>query len=191
MRPFRTAKAVAVCLSCSASIAGMAHDSPTSEAKADPMNAAIPCKPGEEQVFSGEVQDDFGLSITVCHVGGGEAGDERLTVHYSGEGGGNTVSCVRTQCTGVIEFSHYVRPRFTIVTLIWRDKNGEQKLIETFDAQEEGSEPVHILSHIWLPRSQPSQVVEPQVYPVTSSSKPLSLLKPSFSAFPIPGCTTR
>lgn len=136
----------------------------------------LPCQDEEELIFAGEVEDDFGLSITVCRAGRGNPQLERLTVHYSGEGGGSSVSCLLKDCGEKIEFSHYVRPRFTILSLTWRDNNGEQKLVETFDAEDQNEEPYHSVRHSWIPTHDKDDNLESVSYSVDASTKPLSLL---------------
>ena len=129
----------------------------------------LQCESGETLVFAGEVQDDFGLSIAVC------VNDETLTIRYSGEGDPQAVSCRIGECAGIIDFDHYVRYRFMIITLAWRDENGEQKLTESFDAQNEGEEPVHIVTNTWSPAQEKFGEAEPLEYPVVAYTEALSL----------------
>ena len=130
-----------VCMAC-------AHGAAIAEAATAPADALATvggqaCQPGENMVFKGDVQDDFGLGIAVCLEG------ETLSVRYSGEGDPQVVSCQVGQCGGVIDFTHYVRYRFTVLTLTWRDQYGEQALVESFDAQSARGEPAHTVSHTW------------------------------------------
>ncbi|MGB3472447.1 MAG: hypothetical protein WBA51_16655 [Erythrobacter sp.] len=111
------------------------------------------CNPDEALIFAGVVRDDFGLGIAVCIAEQDHPEGAMVTVRYSGEGGGREISCRSVQCDGIIEFSHYVRPRFTVLTLKWRDENGEQELVESFDAQDGFEHPVHSVRHRWAPRS--------------------------------------
>ena len=136
-----------------------------------PAFGALACEGTETLVFAGDVQDDFGLSIAVC------VGDQNLTIRYSGEGDPQAVSCRIGECAGIIDFKHYVRYRLTIITLAWRDENGEFKLTESLDAQNEGEAPVHIVTHSWSPEPRDSAAVEPLKYPVAAYTEPLSLLR--------------
>lgn len=136
---------------------------------------AIDCQAGEDLVFAGEVQDDFGLSINVCLKP--SQAEPLVSIHYSGEGGTRTVACKPSQCSGTIDFSHYVRPRFSILTLTWRDENGVQRIVETFDAQLLDSEPLHHVSHSWTPFEPQGAAAQPQSYPVTPQTNTLSLLR--------------
>ena len=146
------------------------------------------CEANEELVFSGNVQDDFGLSVAVCLEHQSEETSPRITVRYSGEGGGNAVSCIAGLCEGQIEFDHYVRYRFTVLTLSWFDDYGSQSIVETFDAQEQDEEPKHGLTHVWTPSSakiasEPG--IDPeQEYPMIAETKQLALLRldPFFDA---------
>jgi len=122
-------------------------------------------------VFAGDVQDDFGLGIAVC------VSDRNLTIRYSGEGDPQAVSCRIGACAGVIDFEHYVRYRLTIITLAWRDENGAFKLTESLDTQNEGKEPVHIVTHSWSPEPGEFADAEPLEYPVAAYTEPLSLLR--------------
>jgi hypothetical protein len=147
----------------------------------DPAPSAEPaelpsgqCRSGETTVFAGEVQDDFGLGITVC------MSNETLTVRYSGEGDPQVVSCRIGECAGIIDFDHYVRYRLTIITLVWRDKNGEMTLTESFDAQNIGEEPVHIITSTWSPPEARLADLQPDEYPVIAQTPPLSLMALSY-----------
>ncbi len=169
--------AVVAAMGCGACAPSLS-DSPS---RGDALSAAaVPnggeCPGGEELIFAGEVEDDFGLGIAVCMTSQGEPTAQRITIRYSGEGGGRTVTCLLAQCDSIIEFSKYVRPRFTILTLLWRDENGEQKLVESYDAQNEGKEPVHIVQHYWAPASRESSIGDVPGYHVEISTPPLSLL---------------
>lgn len=135
-----------------------------------PAFGALACEATETLVFAGDVQDDFGLSIAVC------VGDQNLTIRYSGEGDPQAVSCRIGECAGIIDFKHYVRYRLTIITLAWRDQNGEFKLTESFDAQSEGEAPRHIVTHSWAPPHEEFGDVEPLEYPVAAYTQALSLM---------------
>lgn len=146
----------------------------------------LTCEPDETRVFAGDVQDDFGLGIAVC------AGDETLTIRYSGEGDPQAVSCRIGACEGIIAFDHYVRYRLTIITLAWRDENGAFKLTESFDAQNEAGAPVHNVTHSWAPPGAESGGesggepgdVQPLEYPVVAYTEALSLAALSYRNMP-------
>lgn len=142
--------------------------------------SALDCPADQKRVFAGEVEDDFGLSLTVCLSSADYAAERRITIRYSGEGGGGDVSCQPAQCADIVKFNHYVRPRFSILTLEWRDQNGLQKIVETFDAQSLGSEPTHIVSHSWTPidsaNGDDSTKDQLQSYLVAPCTQPLALL---------------
>ncbi|MBE5075023.1 hypothetical protein IM511_12070 [Erythrobacteraceae bacterium E2-1 Yellow Sea] len=138
----------------------------------------LACETDETRVFAGDVEDDFGQSIAVC------VRDEALTIRYSGEGDPQAVSCRIDACAGIIEFDHYVRYRFTIITLAWRDENGEFKLTESFDAHNEGEEPVHIITHTWSPEPVEFADAEPLEYPVVAYTEPLSMVTLSYRNWP-------
>jgi hypothetical protein len=144
------------------------------------LGNAINCVSAEEMVFAGDVKDGFGLSITVCLTQPPQSSEPRISIHYSGEGGTRTISCEPSQCSGIIDFSHYVRPRFSILTLTWHDENGVQRIIETFDAQSLDSQPIHSVTHSWKPADaravDDSTDEEPQSYPVEANTQKLALL---------------
>jgi hypothetical protein len=137
----------------------------------------LACETDETRVFAGDVEDDFGLSIAVC------VHDETRTIRYSGEGDPQSVSCRIGACAGIIDFDHYVRYRFTIITLEWRDENGEFKLTESFDAQDEGGEPVHHVTHIWMPPCEVLGHAELLEYAVVAHTPALSMMALSFIPF--------
>lgn len=153
--------------------APFAADAAGHEAALSPQPAAhgaVPCASGETLVFSGDVQDDFGLGIAVC------VSDEAITIRYSGEGDPQAVSCRIGECAGIIDFDHYVRYRLTIITLTWRDDNGQMRLTESLDAQHEGDAPRHIITHAWVPPGARAGDQEPQEYPVIAYTQALSLI---------------
>ncbi len=169
-------------LVCIAALAmACAPATPAAEASTT-LGNAIDCEAGEELVFAGDVEDDFGLSVTVCLKSGADPHEPTVTIIYSGEGGTRSVSCKSSECSGVIDFTHYVRPRFTILTLTWRDENGEQRLVETFDAQALDSNPVKSVSHSWAPppmlgQTNQNQNEPPQIYQVVPQTQPLAMLR--------------
>lgn len=178
-RPFSTMRFLAVSLLASGSLACTSVH-PRGVEPGD--GCLVPfsgqgCVAGEKMVFAGDVQDDFGLGVAVCVSGHANADQARISVRYSGEGGGRAVSCVAAQCDGVIELDHYVRPRFTILTLRWRDESGEQRIVESFDAQDHGEKPVHLLTHFWVAPGQAGRDADSVGHRVIAHSEPLSLLQ--------------
>lgn len=163
--------ALLVCLMNAANAAQICSD----EAEVPDLHGQS-CMPHEALIFAGEVRDDFGLDITVCIAETDHAAGAEVIVRYSGEGGNREVSCRSKQCDEKIEFSHYVRAKFTVLALTWRDENGEQKLVESFDAQDKFADPVHTVNHIWAPRLKAGSLGDPESYPVAANTPPLSLL---------------
>ena len=135
------------------------------------------CDSVQRTVLVGEVDDGFGMSVAVCvseHAADDHAG---IQVRYSGEGGGRTVSCIASACNGIIDFTHYRRFRFTVITLEWRDDNGVHRLVETYDAQAADQPPSHSLTHAWQPSVGEPGDPEVSMYPVHTPNQPLSLLE--------------
>ncbi|MEL7199625.1 MAG: hypothetical protein AAGL10_15040 [Pseudomonadota bacterium] len=163
-----------------------AQSAPPAERQAPAMflTAASPieslCQEGEEAAFSGDIQDDFGLTISVCiapvEEGGNAGSDPTISIRSRGEGGGNVLSCQASECDGVIEFQHYRRARFTELTLKWYQNGSEQVLIETFDAQYPDGEPHHSISHTWQTKEATELGLDATPYPVTAKTAPLSML---------------
>jgi len=135
-----------------------------------PANA---CQQGETYVFSGAVEDGFGPDLAVCVIGGEGEQDATVTVRWSGEGGDDSVSCRASECDGVMEYSRYTRPRFTIVTLAWSKDGMVQRLIQSLDAQ--GEAPEASVRHFWAPRS--AGLGSTESFPVRTGACNLALMK--------------
>lgn len=132
------------------------------------------CIDDEESLFEGSVQDDFGLWISVCGKTGPDLPEPQLAVRWSGEGGTDSVSCLSSKCGGIVEFSHYVRPRFTQIRMAWTKDGSVQRLEESYDAKEPGDEAEWHISHSWAERSVAASEVDSHA--VRPASEPLSLL---------------
>lgn len=141
--------------------------------------AAVPslCEDGETTVFSGDVEDDFGLGLSVCVVQGSSEGQTRITVRTSGEGGGSTTSCMADACDGVIGLQHYRRPRMTILKLEWMDNGSFNRLTETFDAEVPEAPPIDEVTYHWASARMLAEGTAPLADPVTTRTEALSLLK--------------
>ena len=135
------------------------------------------CEAAERQVFSASsAEDEFGYGIAVCVLPGSDGADDRVTVVYSGEGGSLRTSCLASECGGVLEFNRYTRYRFTELTLKWRDKYADNRIIETFDAQDLEGEPISTVTHYWLSDDNKERGFE-EVPENLTGYEPLSLMK--------------
>ena len=133
------------------------------------------CDATEKTVFSGSVEDGFGIGISICQTT--ETGtDPTISVRSEGEGGGSAVSCKVGDCEGVIGFKRYTRPLFTILTFEWVDKGSYNKIVETYDAQSETKAPTRIAKNYWASEDMLSSEIDPIESPMTVFSDPLSLL---------------
>ena len=130
---------------------------------------ASACGANETDVFSGQVEDDLGLDLSVCVAGDEGEPDAAITIRWSGEGGSDSVSCRAGECEGVIEYARYTRPRFTIVTLAWAKDGAIQRLTQSFDAQ--GETPKASVSHIWT--SQNADLGSVESFPVRTGASDL------------------
>lgn len=154
-----------------------AIDLPASGPNDDTLPLATLCKANETSVFSGDVQDDFGLTISICLDSQATDGSQVISVRSEGEGGGTVVSCETHLCDGIIEFEHYRRYRFTQLTLSWFHDGSQQILSESFNAEDSSAPPVHSVLHNWSTTDARVQGLTPDTYPVLPSTKPLSLLR--------------
>ena len=171
---------------CTAIPNAAAQTAPPAERQAPAMflTAASPietlCEEGEEAAFSGDVQDGFGLTLSVCIApveAGGDAGNEPIiSIRSEGEGGGTVLSCAASECRGIIEFGHYRRARFTELTLKWYQNGSEQVLIESFDAQDPDAPASHSITHSWQTKEGAELDLEETPYPVIAKTEALSML---------------
>ncbi len=134
------------------------------------------CEPGESAAFSGHVQDDFGLTISVCIKPETAGEDAVISIRNFGEGGGTVLSCRASECDGIIGMQHYRRYRFSILTLEWEQDGARQKLVESHNAEDASADPQHSLSHSWSSAEDLARGIEPTEYPVAADTEPLSLL---------------
>lgn len=122
--------------------------------------------------------DDPLLNIAVCMR------EETLTIRYVQRGYPQAVSCRIGSCAGIIDFHHYVRYRLTIVTLVWRDEHAEHTLTESLDAQNEGGEPAHIVTHAWVSAQAGLADAEPLHCRMVAYTEPLSLVALHYRHWP-------
>ena len=143
----------------------------------EPVASGWHCAKGEERIFQADVADDFGLSIALCILPAPKPDTSGIALRYSGEGGSRGLSCMATDCAGIIEFSHYRRPRFTILKLAWRDGQGLQQIVETFDGQNPEANPHHSVTYNRTTTEQIGTDMDAQSFPVISHTQPLVLLR--------------
>lgn len=143
-------------------------------APADPIVTSDMCGPNEKEVFSGAVEDDFGLDVAVCLSGDASQEARQLTIRWQGEGGGDEVTCEALHCDGVIEYSRYTRPRLTIVQLAWTKGAAVQKIYQTLDATDSARPPQQTTQHSWV--SVGSDPATAETYPVMTDHGELALM---------------
>jgi hypothetical protein len=130
------------------------------------------CNQSETAVFFGHVEDDFGLDVAVCLSAGRKA--RTVTVRWSGEGGGDSVSCVSEKCDGVIEYSRYTSPHQTILQLAWTKDGHVQRLYQSLDQSRPSDAAIAKTSHLWeVAGGVPD---EAQSFPVRTNAAPLALM---------------
>lgn len=132
------------------------------------------CLPNEKSLFDGAVEDDFGLGISVCTTTNHPTVEPVLTVRWFGEGGGDSVSCRIDECAGIVEYSHYVRPRFAEIRIAWTKGDKVQRITEIFDAGHAGEQPKWQVSHRWHHKHADLATVDR--FPVRVFGEPMSLL---------------
>ena len=161
----------------------------TSEAKPAPpamfLTAAPPaeeetslpglCEGNAETVFAGAVDDDFGLELAVCLAPAGADTQAELSVVWSGEGGTSRTSCPVSECSGIVDFTRYTRPRFTLLTLAWETNGQKHRIEEVFDA-DGNNPPLSEVKYSWQSPAMIAAGEDPLVDPVAVSTEPLSLL---------------
>ena len=135
------------------------------------------CQIDETVAFSGDVHDGFGLTISVCIGRDAESDVPLLSIRSEGEGGSSVISCLASACDGIIQFEHYRRYRFSVLTLKWGNDGSRQRLVESFNAEDPFRDPVHSVTHIWSTKEARARGIEPEPYPVVAVTAPLSLLK--------------
>ena len=130
------------------------------------------CKPSETALFFGHVEDDLGLDVAVCLSGDDKA--KTVTVRWSGEGGGDSVSCLAAQCKGAIEYSRYTSPHQTILQLACAKDGHVQRLYQTLERSDLSDEAVSKNSHVWeVAGGDPDAATS---FPVRTDAKPLALM---------------
>jgi hypothetical protein len=130
------------------------------------------CKQSETVVFFGNVEDDLGLDVAVCLSGDDKA--KRVTIRWSGEGGGDSLSCVAAQCKGAIEYSRYTSPHLTILQLAWTKNGHVQRLFQTLERSDLSDKAAFKTSHVWeVAGGDPDEAAS---FPVRTDAAPLALL---------------
>ncbi|MEO1730930.1 MAG: hypothetical protein AAFR64_09340 [Pseudomonadota bacterium] len=141
-----------------------------------PAEQTVPpsqCEAAEETVISGAVQDDLGLDVAVCLED--EEQQQRLTIRWSGEGGGDAVSCLASECQGVIEYSRHTSPHLTVLTLTWTKGGGTQKLYQSLSRPTPDVPALAQTTHIWEVAG--AQAGSAESYPVLTQAAPLALIQ--------------
>tara|TARA_R110002124_G_scaffold213050_1_gene379203 strand:- start:28 stop:630 length:603 start_codon:yes stop_codon:yes gene_type:complete len=136
-----------------------------------------PCAQGEERIFLAEVVDDFGLTIALCILPAPKRDESRIALRYSGEGGKRELSCIAKDCAGILKFSHYRRPRFTVLRLAWRDEEGLKRIVETFDGQDPEANPHHSVTFSWTTAAKIGTDIDARSFSAISHNQPLALLR--------------
>jgi hypothetical protein len=130
------------------------------------------CNQSETAVFFGHVEDDFGLDVAVCLSAGRKA--RTVTIRWSGEGGGDSLSCVAAQCKGAIEYSRYTSPHLTILQLAWTKDGHVQRLFQTLERSDLSDKAAFKTSHVWeVAGGDPDEAAS---FPVRTDAAPLALL---------------
>ena len=146
----------------------------TSHAGHAPDRAIEPylCAKTERTAIFGRVQDDLGLDVAVCLSGMGET--RTVTIRWSGEGGGDSVSCEPDACDGVIEYSRYTSPHLTILQLAWVKDGNVQRLYQTLERPDPSAPATSQTTHVWEPAGTARG--EAEHYPVVTKAQPLALM---------------
>ncbi|MDJ0641910.1 MAG: hypothetical protein QNJ15_03755 [Erythrobacter sp.] len=139
------------------------------------------CETGEQTIIGGTVQDEFGLDVAVCVTddakgeGANKAASPRLTIRWSGEGGGDALSCLPTECEGVIEYSRYTSRHLTILQLAWTKDGHVQRLYQTLSRPSLQETAASATSHEWEVAGACGFDIEE--YPMQTDATPLALMK--------------
>lgn len=134
------------------------------------------CAGSEETVFAGTVDDDFGLDLAVCVAPAAADTQAKLSVVWSGEGGTSRTSCPVSECSGIVEFTRYTRPRFTLLTLAWETNGQKHRIEEAFDA-DGNNPPLSEVKYSWQSPAMIAAGEDPLVDPVEVGTEPLALLR--------------
>lgn len=131
------------------------------------------CQKEEHTVLYGQVQDDFGLDVSICTSKAGDG--ERLTVRWQGEGGGDKISCSDEECKGKVGYSRYSSPNLTILTLAWRKGDHVQRLTQTLSRADLDGSVQTETRHSWQPaRTAPESALS---FPVQTQADALALME--------------
>ncbi|MEM7666304.1 MAG: hypothetical protein AAF250_10655 [Pseudomonadota bacterium] len=140
------------------------------------------CKADEETIISGAVEDDFGLDVAVCvsrestQVDPGETTRPFITIRWSGEGGGDAISCIPSQCDGTVEYSRYTSPHLTILQLAWTNGEYEQRLYQELNRSYLDSPVRSVTTHTWTHKDASTNTVYVDSYPVRTDASSLALM---------------
>ena len=146
-----------------------------------PVDTAPPslCEPGEASIINGTVEDNFGLDVAVCVSESANEDDQsppRISIRWSGEGGGDVVSCIPSQCNGVIEYSRYSSPNLTILQLAWTKGGHVHRLYQTLD-RSNLDKPAHgSTTHSWTHTDTSTGTVYTDSFPMRTNAAPLAMM---------------
>ncbi|MEP3051020.1 MAG: hypothetical protein ABJP48_07940 [Erythrobacter sp.] len=136
------------------------------------------CETGETVLFQAEtIFDESDYTVEVCFAAGEGVDDARISTVLTGGGGPYRVSCLASECAGIIDFKLYTRYRFTTLSLSWSGDTGTHRLEETFDAQDLSQNPVNTSRHTWATQWMVENGVEALPEPLKLNTEPLSLMR--------------
>ncbi len=159
---------------------------PAPEEEAAEQQAAKPdlrslCDAGDKTLFSGSVEDDFGLDVSICVTPDKDTepgqDDPTITAVWSGEGGTARTSCKASECEGVIDYTRYTRPRFTEHSVSWEAFGQSHSIIETHNAEDTAKEPVVTATYVWKSDAMEATGEEALRDPITMRTEPLTMLE--------------
>jgi hypothetical protein len=155
-----------------------AAPAPEEEAKPDLRSL---CEADQKTLFSGTVEDDFGLDVSICMTPDKQAEpgqeDPVISAVWSGEGGTARVSCKASECDGVIDYTRYTRPRFTEHSVSWDMSGQSHKIIETHSAEDTSKDPEVTATYVWESDAMKATGEEPLRDPITVRTEPLAMLE--------------
>ncbi len=153
---------------------------PAPEEEAQPDLRSL-CEAEQKTLFSGTVEDDFGLDVSICvtpdtDVEPGQE-DPMISAVWSGEGGTARVSCKASECDGVIDYKRYTRPRFTEHSVSWEVSGQSHTIIEVHNAEDSSKDPVVSATYVWKSDAMEATGEEALRDPITVHTKPLAMLE--------------
>ncbi|MEL6877530.1 MAG: hypothetical protein AAGL68_05460, partial [Pseudomonadota bacterium] len=144
--------------------------------QAEGAYSATLCEAGEDTLFAGSVNDDFGLGLAVCRLQGGAFAEDRITAVWSGEGGTSRTTCFASKCGEVMRFSRYTRYRYTLLSLTWVTDGHVHTIDETFDAEDMSTPPKSIVHYFWESEWTRENNLKPTSDRIDVRTEPLSLM---------------